>query len=398
MPIDVETAVNLTSSALTLLFGVGAAIVATDKRRGWALALYAAAFAGSTAASNVETIVGGYPFVLELARFALYAAAGAGAFLLALTLTRGEAARTRRNVALSVTLAATLIICAGTWSLMVATRGWGAATLIFLIGGALGGSTLLAVEFANAPTPVERTRLALCGAALAIYGGFYAPFFVGSNSPSVSFLLLWGPLVPVAAFAWTLAARAGPAARNVSLLVVLSGFVGLVVSLTDASAISAFGFPGVTRLVGIAILAYAVFRLDLLGTGFAPRTVHRGTLATVALAALFIVAQIAQNFLAAQYGLLMGAVVAGSFLYAAQPIQRAIERTREPRAQTFATSPTVRGEESYRKALRLALRDRQLTREEETHLHELARDLGIDGPRAHALLAEAEAARRKRGR
>jgi hypothetical protein len=44
----------------------------------------------------------------------------------------------------------------------------------------------------------------------------------------------------------------------------------------------------------------------------------------------------------------------------------------------------------YRKALRLALKDHDLTREEEQHLHELADELGIGGARAHALLTEVE--------
>jgi hypothetical protein len=116
-------------------------------------------------------------------------------------------------------------------------------------------------------------------------------------------------------------------------------------------------------------------------------------LATGALASLFIVAQVAQNFLAAQYGLLMGGVVAGTVVFAASPIQRAMEaktsrRSSEPTA--IAAAPVARREQTYRKALRLAMRDRKLTAEEESHLFELAEDLGIGAGRAFQLKREIE--------
>ena len=172
----------------------------------------------------------------------------------------------------------------------------------------------------------------------------------------------------------------------VLLAFVAAGLVGILVSLPDHGSGSNYGLFGIARTIGTVLLALAVLKYDLLGVPLPRLAARRGALATGALAMLLIVAQIAQNFLSAQYGLLMGGIVAGAFVFAASPIQRAMERR-----DSAPAAPTRRSEESYRKAVRLALRDRRLTREEETHLHELARDLGIDGPRAHAILGEVEA-------
>lgn len=150
---------------------------------------------------------------------------------------------------------------------------------------------------------------------------------------------------------------------------------------------------GPLEVVGALSLALALAKQrawDLHAPHFALR---RGPLAAAALATLFIVAQIAENFLDARYGVLVGGVVAGALLFAANPIQRAIESTRSPSVNgppTPAGASDDAREAAYRKAIRLALRDRALTREEELHLHEIAEQLGIGGRRAHAILAEVE--------
>jgi hypothetical protein len=154
-----------------------------------------------------------------------------------------------------------------------------------------------------------------------------------------------------------------------------------------------FGAYGIIRTVGVACLAYGVLRHDLLGVPLPRLAAQRGVATTVALASLFIVAQVAQNFFAAQYGLLMGGVVAGTVVFAASPIQRAMEAkaTRQPREPApVAAAPIARREQTYRNALRLALRDRKLTAEEESHLFELAEDLGIGAGRAFQLKREIE--------
>lgn len=164
------------------------------------------------------------------------------------------------------------------------------------------------------------------------------------------------------------------------------------------------GGVGIARIVCALLLAWAILRGDLLDVGQGARGPRRGAMATGGLATLFIVAQVAQQFLSAQYGLLMGGIVAGAFLFAAQPLQRAMERIADARASpppssasapwpAPATAPApaaARREQAYLNAARLAMRDRRLTRAEEAHLHALADELGLGAKRAHELLVQAE--------
>lgn len=152
----------------------------------------------------------------------------------------------------------------------------------------------------------------------------------------------------------------------------------------------AFGALGIARLVGWLGLAYAITKLNLLDIPLPHVAIRRGVPSAVALALLFIVAQIAQNFFAAEYGLLLGSIVAGYFLFAATPIQRAIERAGRPRGDVAPAQNVVANEDAFRRALRVALRDKVLTREEEIDLHHLAAQLGIPAGRAHELLVAVE--------
>lgn len=161
-------------------------------------------------------------------------------------------------------------------------------------------------------------------------------------------------------------------------------WIAFVVPVLAAALMVAFelfgdiGSLGIARLFGVALLAHLLFRADALHLGLRPKTMQRGAAASLFLAVLLIVAQVAQNFLSAQYGLVMGGVVAGAFLFAAQPIQRAIEAARAPAPAPASGSASDEGQRIYRDAVRRALRDRTVTREEEIHLAELAREMRLD--------------------
>lgn len=181
-------------------------------------------------------------------------------------------------------------------------------------------------------------------------------------------------------------------ARNAALALAAVSLAGLALSpLVAPEMPDTTGGIGVARVLGAACIAWAVLRHDLLGVGLRGRTIRRGTVATGALAALLIVAQVAQNFLAAQYGLLMGGVVAGSLIFAASPLQRAIEARGNGNA-TPTTTPTGddRASELYRATLRRYLRDGTLSREEERHLAHLAGELRIDAGHAFEMREEIE--------
>ncbi|MGQ0535212.1 MAG: hypothetical protein ACT4PT_03980 [Methanobacteriota archaeon] len=152
---------------------------------------------------------------------------------------------------------------------------------------------------------------------------------------------------------------------------------------------------GIERSVLAFLLAYGMLRMGFLGHDVQIRTARRGTTGMAALASLFVVAQVAQEFLSAQYGLLMGGLVAGTLLFAAAPIQRAVERLGgDPTAPAHGQGPTALGREDlYRRQLALALRDRKVTREEELTLAELADALGIPARRALEIRHEIEGER-----
>lgn len=145
------------------------------------------------------------------------------------------------------------------------------------------------------------------------------------------------------------------------------------------------------------LVTYGILRHQLFGIEVRLRfAISRSAVAAVFVTVFFVASEGAQILFGAGNAW-VGLLAAGALVFALAPLQRAAERLAE-RAVPVSTksqmgaSPigAARGEASYRKAVRLAMRDRRITREEEGHLHELARDLGIDGARAHAILVEVE--------
>ena len=225
------------------------------------------------------------------------------------------------------------------------------------------------------------SALGLSAATYVLFNGARLAAF-GSALPPTS--IVTGLLGVALALPWLLARP------RVFLVMLALAFAGLVVGLagktSGQNANVTFGLAGAVRVAAAYVLARALFRGDLLGIR-APRVAEeRGPLVAAALAVLLVVAQIAQNFLAAYYGLLMGGVVAGALLVAARPIERALEGRPPPRAP----QPDAAKEDAFRAAVRLALRDRRITREEEIHLHRVAQHMGIPAGRAHELLVDVE--------
>jgi hypothetical protein len=153
---------------------------------------------------------------------------------------------------------------------------------------------------------------------------------------------------------------------------------------------SEFGLFGIMRTAGAFALATAVVKYDLLGVPLPHIVVKRGVLAGAALAILFIVAQIGQNFLSAQYGLLGGGVIAGAFLFAASPIQKRMERIGEGKASPRSIGVAAQAEAAFRNAVALAYKDRRFTHKEELALADLAEQLGLGARRATEIRHELE--------
>lgn len=207
--------------------------------------------------------------------------------------------------------------------------------------------------------------------------------------------LLSTAVAGTSALLWLLATRHqdGRPALLATLGTLLVLLVGLVVEAIapDPSRLQDMSV-GVYRCITAFLLGFAILRYGLLGYDPQVRTARRGTLAMGALALLFIVAQVLQNVLSSQYGLIAGGVVAGTFLFAANPIQKGIERASE-RQHPPAESSSGRAsgnEDAFRAAVQLAFKDRRFTKAEELALADLAERLGIGARRATEIRHEIE--------
>lgn len=269
----------------------------------------------------------------------------------------------------------------------------------------------LGAAYRAAPDARERHHAAFLALAFAPFAAFLHLYLwtirlPGADPPG---LLAYGAggvgvALVMVAFGARHPGEAGGAGRAVVPAVAAAGLLGIAVATAGRGN---FGLFGVARTVGVAFLALAIVRHDLLGVELPRLAVKRGALATGALATLLIVAQVAQNFFSAQYGLLTGGIVAGAFLFAATPIQRALERGFTPaaagwRGDTGGAPEGARAarsaeiERAYKVALRRMHADGRVTEEEEVALSHLADELGITARRATEMRHEIERERRAR--
>lgn len=390
--------VNAGGAFLFVVLGVGILAVAGRSRRGFQLGGFATAFGLTYVVANLIVIDGSAaPFAL------LLAAAGASlvfSVLLVRETVRGLRGRGRAFVGAMTAVVAMLFV------VQVATFvSDGSTPLGFVAGSALFAGefslvVLLAALGARLRRDLDDPEAARHVSVLALAVG---PFTV-----LILTLLYRSPTIPVATtlamglvtlaatapFAVAKSTTRDPLVRAVYPTLCAAAVLAFGVTFASASGSSeGFGVFGVVRTFGAAVLAYGIVRHDLLRVPLPRLVVRRGSLATGALAILFIVAQIGQNFFSAQYGLLMGGIVAGTFLFAVFPIQRAIERwdrPLEPGASAAIRAPGAH-DEAYRAAVRVALRDRRLTREEEVALADVAERLGIGAKRAVEIRHDVEA-------
>lgn len=246
------------------------------------------------------------------------------------------------------------------------------------------------------------------GALLLLAGwGLYFAFRLGENwviqarlppGTGPEAYLFWSVVAVVFAgivVALLAAAHRVKRAREVAWLLLAAMLAGAVDQVAVGDGFVSPGV-GIVRTLGAATVAYAVFRMGALGFDPALPAMRRGTTATLVLAVFFIVAQIAQNLLSDQYGLVLGGIVAGTFLFAANPIQRAVEAFAlgAPSRRVPVEEPTRDASgakrEAYKRALRLALRDRVLTPDEEIELAHVAHELGLGAVDAVRLRHEVE--------
>jgi hypothetical protein len=129
-------------------------------------------------------------------------------------------------------------------------------------------------------------------------------------------------------------------------------------------------------------------------------TISRGTVAAAFIAAFFLASEGAQILFGAGNEW-VGLAAAGALVFAMAPLQRAAERLAKKAVpiegdppstpRSLADTKRAEHEDAYQRALRLALRDRVLAREDERELVLIASRLGIAPERAFVLRDEVEA-------
>lgn len=180
-------------------------------------------------------------------------------------------------------------------------------------------------------------------------------------------------------------------ARRSLVLTLICAATGLVALMLGDAQTRAVGSTAWDLALPL-LVGYAILRHDLFGLDVKVRwTIQRGTLAVAFVGAFFVGSQLAQNWLSARYGVLLGGVTAGLLLFGLAPLQRLAERVASaavPQAQPYLAGD--RKLAALRKAAQNATRDGRVTREEEKHLYDLAAEMGIDAATAHQVILDAE--------
>ena len=399
--------INAGGALLFLLAGIAILAVARQTRLGLRLGAFAATFGLAYVVENlVDYDVD--PVSAAVLLIPAMAAAACLGFLIA-EIVRDVLPSARKRIAILAVGIGLAVVVAIVVLLLLEVEDPGLVTKVGTVS--LGGLPLtwlvqpfllvLLASTSQAPQGDESLRVYKGRLLLGLAAGLFAVDInmvsAASNSPDTSWkgsavdlaTLTFGAWV---AFTGWLVLRGRPAggetiARRAFVAIIIAGLAGCLQQAFPAQA-AAIGPFGIIRSVGAVLLVLAVVKYDLLGVKLPRIAVNRGVVAAGALAVLFIVAQVAQNFFSAQYGLLMGGILAGGFVFAASPIQRAIERSSDrPKPNAAASTSAAAG---YKAALRAAMRDGTLTRREERHLAEVAMALGISPVQAWDFRDEVE--------
>lgn len=349
------------------------------------------------------------PEPLALVPITMVVSVLAAAFAGALAWTLAQQAPRRERIAIGAGGAvAVALLAAGTFADPAAIgAAFGAPPeLASLAGYTLGLFTLmvLAIIAAGAAAgaaygsnadPVQRRALAALGFGLLAF-----PAYVGSRGIAYPLPVGYNLSVALGIVGALIAWRPRDLGDGASRRSVFLALLGLALASLAYAVVGRpmgitmpldQGAGGSVRTLAAFVLARAILRGGLLDLEPPQLARRRGAAPLGALAAFFIVAQVAQNFLSAQYGLLMGGIVAGAFAFAAQPLQRLMEPASLAPSRA-APSARASGEhdEAYRAAVRVALRDRRLTRDEEVALADVAERLGIGARRAAEIRHDVE--------
>ena len=149
-------------------------------------------------------------------------------------------------------------------------------------------------------------------------------------------------------------------------------------------------------LLGWMLIARAMIRDHLFDADLRIKSgLARGALAAIFLAAFFVAAAVAEQYLQ-QYGVVIGGVAVGILLFALRPLEHAAQRIANvamPRVQDTEEYRMVRKGEVYRAALESAIEDGDVTDKERGMLATLQDQLGISANEALRIEREARGLR-----
>lgn len=254
--------------------------------------------------------------------------------------------------------------------------------------------------------------LALAGPVLVVL--FDRRFYIDSGVPGpwlpwhfvyVTAGFLFGIVAAIAAYrrARTPSARQRARAFLVAFTffdLVWGGFYGSAAYLATQGSMNA-ALAEVLALVYaiatpifVALLTYAILKVQLFDIELRIKIgIRRGTVALVFLIVFVAVAEIAQSFLSAEYGLAAGGVVAGILLVAIRPLERMADRVASVAMPTATGSPeylAYKKLEVYRAAVESALEaDGRIDDREIAKLDRLAAKLGVRPEDAAAVRRDA---------
>lgn len=205
-------------------------------------------------------------------------------------------------------------------------------------------------------------------------------------------------IMPLTAVTWFVCARrsAGQDRRRALLAgcaALVATAVGVLVAILWPGAFYTSGVLGATRLIGIAVLAYAILRQQLFDIDLRIKaSLGHAMLVGFFLAVFLVVEQIVQAFSSQTLGLWAGSIVAGLMLVTLVPLHRMSKRLAD------RAMPAVRDREPaylderkhaiYRDAYATVWEDGSVTRKEMAFLFRMRDSLGLSPEQCARIEAE----------
>jgi hypothetical protein len=257
----------------------------------------------------------------------------------------------------------------------------------------------IALRWRSYRTAAARSGAALMSVAIALYhatqrGSNLGALAMGTRELDV-WLMVQIPMPFLLAAVWLFnSARGGGRTAAVAAWIVLGAVLAGLLSTVGPGEMLVIGQP-LMRLLGFVILAYAIVRHQVLGAAARFRwAISKSTLAAIFVSVFFVASEVAQEFFGDRFESgYLGIAAAGALVFVLAPLSRLADMIAQkalPQEKSEVRARGMESEDTYRRAIRLALRDRQLTRAEEQDLFHLASALGLDAGRAHEIFAEME--------